>query len=195
MGNVGLFPAGVAPPPPPHPGTIPLPVLTQAVKEPRVYSCLDPLPEYFQADQDYFEKLADAEGRLVRSVFKPSPEPEPQPEPEEDQEEIGFSMEAIRRKRILKGKLEYLVQWEDCPEEANTWEPEEHLKKFPWLIIEFERIFREEQLKMKRKNAPPPGPGRGWNSRRRAARTAREAKRRKREEQLEALVPQVLRAY
>jgi len=172
MGNVPLFPAHTD-----NPETRAT-ELKQAIREPRQYMCLDPLPKYHQ-DEDFLAKLAKTKGRLTRSAMEPKVKPKVSIDPDDS----GFSVEAILNKRFRQKKLEYLVKWECCPEEACTWEPAEHLKPFPELTEEFERVWLAKRLETKRKNIPAPGPGRGWNSRRRAAKTAREAKRRKREAQ------------
>ena len=38
-----------------------------------------------------------------------------------------FAAEYIVKKRIRKGKLEYLVKWKGFTSKDNTWEPEENI--------------------------------------------------------------------
>jgi len=177
MGNVPLFPV-------PNPtfavaGSQDPVQIVKAINRPTRYMCLDPLPQYFQ-DEVFLAKLASSEGPLTRSAMEP--EVKHPPIEEEPKEGLEYSVEAILKKRIRQKKVEYFVKWEDCPEEAATWEPEENLKRFPILTEDFEREWRAKRIEMKRKNVPPPGPGRGWNSRKRAAKTARAAKKKKWEE-------------
>ena len=42
-------------------------------------------------------------------------------------EENVFKVEEIREKRTTGKKIEYLIKWEDWPEETNTWEPRRHI--------------------------------------------------------------------
>ncbi|XP_054782826.1 chromo domain protein LHP1-like [Prosopis cineraria] len=53
-----------------------------------------------------------------------------------------YEVEAIRRKRIRKGKVQYLVKWRDWPESASTWEPLENLKSVPDVIEAFEKSLK-----------------------------------------------------
>ncbi|VFQ84266.1 unnamed protein product [Cuscuta campestris] len=50
-----------------------------------------------------------------------------------------YDLEAIRKKRIRRGKVEYLIKWRGWPESANTWEPIENLETCPDVIAAFER--------------------------------------------------------
>ncbi|XP_022974186.1 chromo domain-containing protein LHP1-like [Cucurbita maxima] len=67
-----------------------------------------------------------------------------------------FVVEAIRRKRVRKGQLQYLVKWHGWPETANTWEPWDNLQSCAEFIEEFEKrmeISRSgKQRKRKRKD-------------------------------------------
>ncbi|XP_028751317.1 chromo domain-containing protein LHP1-like [Neltuma alba] len=65
-----------------------------------------------------------------------------------------FEIEAIRRKRVRKGQLEYLIKWRDWPETANTWEPPENLQSVPDVVEAFEASLRSgKHRKRKRKHA------------------------------------------
>ncbi|CAA7061462.1 unnamed protein product [Microthlaspi erraticum] len=68
-----------------------------------------------------------------------------------------FEIEAIRRKRIRKGKVQYLIKWRGWPETANTWEPLENLQSIADVIDAFEGSLRPGKpgRKRKRKYAGP----------------------------------------
>ncbi|GAA5975165.1 hypothetical protein JCM11641_004373 [Rhodosporidiobolus odoratus] len=51
----------------------------------------------------------------------------PRPEPVNVEGEEEFKVEKVVDERQRRGKKEYLVKWEGCPSEENTWEPEEGL--------------------------------------------------------------------
>ncbi|XP_038877764.1 chromo domain protein LHP1-like isoform X2 [Benincasa hispida] len=64
-----------------------------------------------------------------------------------------FEVEAIRRKRVRKGQLQYLVKWRGWPETENTWEPLDNLQACSEFIDEFEERSRSgKQRKRKRKD-------------------------------------------
>nr|5EJW_A Chain A, Chromobox protein homolog 7 [Mus musculus] len=48
-----------------------------------------------------------------------------------------FAVESIRKKRVRKGKVEYLVKWKGWPPKYSTWEPEEHILD-PRLVMAYE---------------------------------------------------------
>uniref|UniRef100_A0A1J3K1G3 Chromo domain-containing protein LHP1 n=1 Tax=Noccaea caerulescens TaxID=107243 RepID=A0A1J3K1G3_NOCCA len=62
-----------------------------------------------------------------------------------------FEIEAIRRKRIRKGKVQYLIKWRGWPETANTWEPLENLQSIADVIDAFEGSLRPGKPGRKRK--------------------------------------------
>ncbi|KAG5018019.1 hypothetical protein JHK87_013874 [Glycine soja] len=53
-----------------------------------------------------------------------------------------YEIETIRRKRLRKGQLQYLIKWRGWPETANTWEPLGNLQSVPDLIDAFEESLR-----------------------------------------------------
>ncbi|XP_047162369.1 chromo domain-containing protein LHP1-like isoform X1 [Vigna umbellata] len=63
--------------------------------------------------------------------------------------EDGFyEIETIRRRRVRKGQLQYLIKWRGWPETANTWEPLENLQSVPDLLRAFEEdSFRKPKRK------------------------------------------------
>ncbi|ESQ41764.1 hypothetical protein EUTSA_v10013571mg [Eutrema salsugineum] len=62
-----------------------------------------------------------------------------------------FEIEAIRRKRVRKGKVQYLIKWRGWPETANTWEPFENLQSIADVIDAFEGSLRPGKPGRKRK--------------------------------------------
>ncbi|KAL4599174.1 hypothetical protein ACB092_11G108400 [Castanea dentata] len=67
-----------------------------------------------------------------------------------------YEIEAIRRKRVRKGQLQYLIKWRGWPEAANTWEPLENLQSCSDVIDAFEDSLRSgKHRKRKRKHGTP----------------------------------------
>ncbi|CAN8300351.1 unnamed protein product [Cochlearia groenlandica] len=68
-----------------------------------------------------------------------------------------FEIEAIRRKRVRKGKVQYLIKWRGWPETANTWEPLENLQAIADVIDTFEGSLKPGKpgRKKKRKYGGP----------------------------------------
>ncbi|KAK4742452.1 hypothetical protein SAY87_000453 [Trapa incisa] len=62
-----------------------------------------------------------------------------------------YEIEAVRRKRIRKGKVQYLIKWRGWPETANTWEPLENLLSCSDVIDAFEESTRSGKQRLYRK--------------------------------------------
>lgn len=56
-----------------------------------------------------------------------------------------FAAEAITKKRLRKGRIEYLVKWKGWSPKYNTWEPEENILD-PRLIHQYERKLVFQQM-------------------------------------------------
>ncbi|KAK8937360.1 putative chromo domain-containing protein LHP1 [Platanthera zijinensis] len=68
-------------------------------------------------------------------------------------EEGFYEIEDIRRKRVRKGEVQYLIKWRGWPETDNTWEPFENLKSCADFIEVFEKkSSRSRGRKRRRKN-------------------------------------------
>ncbi|XP_072547475.1 E3 SUMO-protein ligase CBX4-like [Salminus brasiliensis] len=66
-----------------------------------------------------------------------------------------FTVESIEKKRVRKGRLEYLVKWRGWSPKYNTWEPEENILD-PHLLVTFQNRERQEQMMGYRKRGPKP---------------------------------------
>ncbi|QCE16937.1 chromobox protein 8 [Vigna unguiculata] len=72
----------------------------------------------------------------------------PNPNPNLNLEDGFYEIETIRRRRVRKGELQYLIKWRGWPETANTWEPLENLQSVPDLLHAFEEdSFRKRKRK------------------------------------------------
>jgi len=59
--------------------------------------------------------------------------------------EEGWEVEKIMNKRRVQGRDKYLVQWNGCTAEEDTWENKENLKNAMELVEEFERNYSREE--------------------------------------------------
>ncbi|KAL6560440.1 La ribonucleoprotein [Orobanche gracilis] len=62
-----------------------------------------------------------------------------------------YEIEAVRRKRIRKGKVQYLIKWRGWSEAANTWEPVENLLQCSDIIDAFEESLKGGKYKSRRR--------------------------------------------
>ncbi|XP_008108915.1 chromobox protein homolog 6 isoform X2 [Anolis carolinensis] len=66
-----------------------------------------------------------------------------------------FAAESIIKRRIRKGRIEYLVKWKGWAIKYSTWEPEENILDSR-LIVAFEQKERERELYGPKKRGPKP---------------------------------------
>ncbi|CAM6125621.1 unnamed protein product [Calypogeia fissa] len=88
--------------------------------------------------------MADAQGLEEESDEEEDEEDEDGEEEEVEEEDYTklpkdyFEVEAIRKKRVRKGKVEMLIKWKGWPEKANTWEPYANVAMCTDILEEFE---------------------------------------------------------
>jgi len=78
-----------------------------------------------------------------------------------EEHELGdqvFAAEAITKKRLKKGKTEYLVKWKGWSPRYSTWEPEENILD-PRLIQQF--VLKEENKVVEKEKVDPVASKRG----------------------------------
>lgn len=66
-----------------------------------------------------------------------------------------FAAEAILKRRVRKGRLEYLVKWKGWAMKHSTWEPEENILD-DRLILGFEQKERDREVNGPKKRGPKP---------------------------------------
>ncbi|XP_047220923.1 chromobox protein homolog 6a [Girardinichthys multiradiatus] len=66
-----------------------------------------------------------------------------------------FAAEAILKRRVRKGRIEYLVKWKGWAMKHSTWEPEENILD-DRLIQGFEQKEREREMNGPKKRGPKP---------------------------------------
>lgn len=102
--------------------------------------------------------------RAVAAAPQLHPRPDPtrpparRPPPRMELSAIGeqvFAVESIRKKRVRKGKVEYLVKWKGWPPKYSTWEPEEHILD-PRLVMAYEEKEERDRASGYRKRGPKP---------------------------------------
>eukprot|EP00249_Psilotum_nudum_P016433 c25821_g1_i2 orf=252-2225(+) len=95
------------------------------------------------------EKVSDGKGEGDGEAEGEENESEDEDEEEgSDEEDDGglevlgegfYEVEAVRKKRVRKGTVQYYIKWRGWPESANTWEPFDNVKDCADIIEDFEK--------------------------------------------------------
>ncbi|KAL8542443.1 hypothetical protein ACS0TY_003346 [Phlomoides rotata] len=64
-----------------------------------------------------------------------------------------YEIEAVRRKRVRKGQLQYLIKWRGWSEGANTWEPVENLIQCSDIIDAFEESLKSGKTRKRKRKS------------------------------------------
>ncbi|XVF42724.1 hypothetical protein PTKIN_Ptkin01aG0386900 [Pterospermum kingtungense] len=100
------------------------------------------------------QQIVEREGPEEKKMEEEREEEEEGGEEEEERTKLDdgfYEIEAIRRKRVRKGQLQYLIKWRRWPETANTWEPLENLQSCSDVIDAFEESLHSGKHNRKRK--------------------------------------------
>ncbi|XP_032363363.1 chromobox protein homolog 1-like [Etheostoma spectabile] len=73
----------------------------------------------------------------------------------EEEEEEEYVVEKVLDRRVVKGRVEFLLKWKGFSDEDNTWEPQDNLDLD--LITEYMQRHKEEEEEKKKKEGKRKG--------------------------------------
>ncbi|XP_072240252.1 chromobox protein homolog 8b [Leuresthes tenuis] len=103
-------------------------------------------------------RVAGTEGKKISAVLAPSKLTVGSTGVNMELSAVGervFAAESIIKRRIRKGRIEYLVKWKGWSPKYSTWEPEENILDSR-LFAAFEQRERERELYGPKKRGPKP---------------------------------------
>ncbi|KAF5204112.1 chromo domain-containing protein LHP1-like, partial [Thalictrum thalictroides] len=116
---------------------------------PQQPSTIDKGEENQEKDEEVYDREEDMEEE--ENNIREVPEQVEEERPKLD--EGFYEIEDVRRKRIRKGQVQYLIKWRGWPETANTWEPIDNLLTCSDIIDAFELRSSKSSRKRKRKSS------------------------------------------